>query len=98
MLTPEAVKQMAEVNPFAEVKAPFTDDFPLLREDRLWVQRSTRVDDLPTWDVFDRQGNPVSRVVLPAGRRAIALGRGVVYALVENQEGFERVERYDVRL
>jgi hypothetical protein len=98
MLTPEAVKQLAEVNPFAEVKAPFTDDLPLLREDRLWVQRSTPADGLPTWDVFDRQGNPVSRVVLPAGRRALALGRGAVYALVENEEGFERVERYELRL
>ena len=98
-LTPEAVERLAQDNTFAPDRPPFTDALPLLsRDGRFWVQRSVPEGAEPVWDVFDSRGNPAYRVVAPTGRRIIALGRGAAYALTEDADGFEHLERYAVRL
>lgn len=97
MLSRASIDQLVKDNSFATVRPPFTDDMPLLSpEGSLWVQRSSASGAAPVWDVFDGKGNPVQRVTLPVGRRGIALGRQALYAIVEDDEGFERLERYDL--
>lgn len=95
MLTKDAIDQLVEVNPFASVRAPFTDDLPLLSlSGAFWVNRSLPLTERPVLDVFDEKGEQVRRVVLPVGRRAVAVGRHALYAIVEDEEGFERLEQY----
>ena len=97
MLTRASIEQLVKDNAFASVRPPFTDDMPLLSPaGRFWVQRSSAIGAAPVWDVFDGVGNPVQRVTLPVGRRGIALGRNALYAIVVDNEGFERLERYDL--
>ena len=99
MLTPAAIEQLARDNTFAVERPPFTDALPLLSRDGLfWVERSVPEGSEPVWDVFDARGNQAYRVVAPPGRRIIALGRGAVYALTEDVDGFEHLERYAVEL
>jgi hypothetical protein len=99
MLTDAAVEQLAGDNPFASERPAFTDALPLLsRDGAFWVERSVPEGAERVWDVFDGRGNPTFRVVAPVGRRLVALGRGAVYALTEDADGFEHLERYAVAL
>ena len=84
---------MARVNPFSPVKPPFTDAMPLIAPNgELWVERSVSATVPPLWDVFDATGQLVRRYQAPNGRRLVALGRGTVYAVVQDADGLERVE------
>lgn len=95
MLTREAIDQLVQDNPFATVKAPFTDDLPLLSvTGTFWVTRSLPLTERPVLDGFDENGVQVKRVILPMGRRAIAAGRRSLYAIREDEQGFERLEQY----
>lgn len=95
MLAKEEIERLIKVNPFASVKAPFTDDLPLLSiSGTLWVTRSVPIDARPVLDGFNEAGDLVRQVTLPAGRRAVAAGKQSLYAVVEDQDGFERLEQY----
>jgi hypothetical protein len=97
MLTKASIDRLVKNNTFSPVHPPFTDEMPLLSpEGRFWVLRSSPDGAPPVWDVFDDGGNPVERVTLPAGRRGVALGRQAIYAIMEDDQGFERLERYDL--
>lgn len=97
MLTKASIDRLVKDNRFSPVHPPFTDDMPLLSpEGNFWVQRSSAEGALPVWDVFDGGGNAVEQVTLPAGRRGVALGRKAIYAIMEDDQGFERLERYDL--
>jgi hypothetical protein len=98
MLEAHAIEELARVNPFAPVKPPFTDAMPLIAPNgELWVERSVSATVPPLWDVFDATGQLVRRYQAPNGRRLVALGRGTVYAVVQDQDGLERIERYRLR-
>jgi hypothetical protein len=98
MLEARAIEELARVNPFAPVKPPFTDAMPLIAPNgELWVERSVSATVAPLWDVFDASGLLVRRYQAPNGRRLVALGRETVYAVVQDADGLERVERYRLR-
>lgn len=95
MLQKEEIERLVSVNPFASVKAPFTDDLPLLSVSGIfWVTRSVPLEARPILDGFDPQGNRVREVTLPVGRRAVAVGQRSLYAIAEDPDGFERLEQY----
>jgi len=97
MLEPARVKAMAAQNPFAATKPPFTDVMPRVGPDQtLWVERSTPAGAARTWDVFDASGRITLRVVLPAGRRLLAIGRAGLYLAAANTDGLEALERYQL--
>jgi hypothetical protein len=47
--------------------------------------------------VFDGTGKLVRRYPLQGGRRLIAVGKEAVYAVFQDEDGLEHVERYAVR-
>jgi hypothetical protein len=97
MLAPDRVKAMAAQNPFAATKPPFTDVMPRVAPDQsLWVERSVPAGAPRTWDVFDSGGRITFRVVLPQGRRLLAVGRAGLYLAAVNADGLEALERYQL--
>lgn len=98
MLEARAIEEMARVNPFAPVKPPFTDAMPLIAPNgEVWVERSVSATVAPIWDVFDASGLLIRRYQVADGGRLVALGRGTVYAVVQDQDGLEKIERYRLR-
>jgi hypothetical protein len=46
------------------------------------------------YDVFDRQGERVDRVELPAGNRVIGFGPNSVYAMERDDKGAAALRKY----
>jgi len=80
------------------------DALPPFRPDRsrvspfgdLWVERYQHVGAAPIVDIFDRQGNKKTEVVLPPGRRVIGFGAGVVYLARGDELDLQWLERYRI--
>jgi len=97
-LEQKRVEEIADQNTFAEVKPPITDAAPMISPSgEVWVERSVPSKAPTEWDVFDGRGVRVKRLRLPAERRLVAVGQGVLYAIRVDENGFERLERYRVR-
>lgn len=95
MNSPEMVARMVETQEFAPVRPAFTDRGPWLAPDGLlWVERSVVRGAPPLIDRFDARGLRRTSVVLPAGRRLVAVGRRGVYAAAADEDGIERLERF----
>jgi hypothetical protein len=62
----------------------------------LWVERSVPSGGAPTVDLFDSRGVRRRSVVLPAGRRLVAVGTRGAYLAAVDDDGVERLERYVV--
>ena len=60
----------------------------------LWVQRTTPVDQPPTFDIIDRAGRVVEQVKLPQRRRLVGFGTGTVYLVRIDDVDLEYLERY----
>ncbi len=84
---------------FAKVKTPINlreDRWPLLDESgRLWVPRSLPFGmAVNLFDVFDRDGNLVDRVELPAGSRLVGFDPRWLYTSRTDSDGFEHLQRF----
>ncbi len=64
---------------------------------RLWVGAAVRPDEPSRYDVFDATGTRVQQVQLRAGRRVVHVGARSVYAVHEDTDGVQTVERYPLR-
>lgn len=96
-LTDAAIRHVVETNLYAATKPPFTDRPPLLAPDgTLWVERSTVLGAPASFDLFDRTGRVTRTVILPSHRRLLMIGRGGVYLVATDEDGVERVERYQL--
>jgi len=94
-MTDAELQVIVDAGDFATVHPPFTDRAPLIGADgTLWVERSVSLGAHESWDLFDGAGRLTMRVTLPAGRRLAGLGAGRVYAIVTDEDGLEKVERY----
>ena len=92
---PAYIEEMIANNEFAEVKPPFVPSGAWTTpEGELWVERSMPFGAPPTYDVFDDQATHVRQVVLPEGRRLLGFGRGVLYAVTEDEDGLQWIERF----
>ena len=91
MTTPEPVepKWPKYLPPF-----PPRDAVHFASDGMLWVQRTTPVDDSPTFDIIDRTGNVVEQLQLPQHRRLVGFGRGTVYLVRIDDVDLEYLERY----
>jgi hypothetical protein len=92
---PAYIEEMIANNEFAEVKPPFVPGGARTTpEGELWVERSMPFGEPTTYDVFDDRATNVKQVALPEGRRLLGFGRGVLYAVVEDEDGLQTIERY----
>jgi hypothetical protein len=80
-----------------EVKPAFgRDAVSVTPEGEAWVRRYVAAGDPETYDVFDAAARRVRQVVLPAGRRLVGFGRGVLYAVYVDSDDLEWLERYGI--
>jgi len=79
-----------------QTKPPFVERNSFVTpEGQFWVRRTTEArDSTPSYDLFDRQGTPIGRVLLQPGRRVVGMGRGVVYVALTDEDGLQWLERY----
>jgi hypothetical protein len=86
---------MVRTNEFAETHPFFRPGGAWITpEGALLVERSVASGAVPVLDVFDGNGRLVRQLTLPAGRRVVGVGRGMVYAVVKNPDDLETLERY----
>lgn len=97
LLADATVREIASYNTFAREMGAFTGAAPIVAPDGgILVERSGHVGAPSTWDAFDRAGRHVRRLVLPAGRRLLGVGRGAAYLVAVDEDGLERVERHSL--
>jgi len=60
----------------------------------LWVQRTGPAGQLPTYDVIDRAGNLVQKVVLPKKARLLGFGNGAVYIARVDEDDLQYIQKY----
>ncbi|MCA9721517.1 MAG: hypothetical protein KC489_03760, partial [Gemmatimonadetes bacterium] len=99
-VTPERMAFMRREFPddiFPTHKPPFVDE-GVFRSPagQLWVVRSPQGPALhgDRVDVLDVAGRRIREIALPAGRRLVALDRGGVYLVREDDDGLQYLERY----
>jgi hypothetical protein len=61
-----------------------------------WVERSVAANAAREYDVFGADAKMKSRVILPAGRRLVGFGKGVVYLREVTADELSYLERYKV--
>jgi hypothetical protein len=59
-----------------------------------WIEKAVPSGAPRVMDVFDGAGNLKSRVVLPAGRRLVGFGNGVIYLRHSDENDLQHLERY----
>ncbi len=81
---------------FPDHKPPFpTTGVRATPDGQIWVQRYQRhTEERALFDVFDGRGELVKQVLLPAGRRLIGFGNGVLYAVMTDEDDLQWLERY----
>jgi hypothetical protein len=95
MLAPEQIREVATQQEFAPTHAPFNAVSPLVSPDgNLWVERSMKLGTPETWDVIDGKGVLFARVTMSEDRRLVGLSTRWLYAVVTDEDGLQKVERY----
>ena len=81
---------------FPDYKPPFpVSGVRATPDGQIWVQRYQRhSEDRALFDVFNDRGELVKQVRLPAGRRLVGFGDGVLYAVMTDEDDLEWLERY----
>ena len=60
----------------------------------LWVRRTGPAGQPPTFDVIDRAGNVVQRVVLPKRSRIVGFGNGAVYTVRLDEDDLQYLQKH----
>jgi hypothetical protein len=60
----------------------------------LWVARTGPAGQAPTYDVIDRAGNVVQRVVLPKRHRLLGFGNSAVYVARLDEDDLQYLQKY----
>lgn len=81
---------------FAPTKAAFDPtNIIVSSEGQVWVPRNQRFGvKTVLYDVFDRQGQRIDRVELPAGSRVIGFGLNAVYVVERDEKGTAALRKY----
>lgn len=81
---------------WAKLKPPFVANTAIAAPNgTLWVQRSAPAGErMVSWDVFDRTGTIVTRILMPRRARVVGFGRGTVYVARYDDDDLMHVARY----
>jgi hypothetical protein len=63
-------------------------------EGYLWIRRTGPAGQPPTFDVIDRGGNLVQKVVLPKRARLLGFGNGAVYVARLDEDDLQYLQKY----
>ncbi|HEX6314420.1 MAG TPA: hypothetical protein VFZ73_06150 [Gemmatimonadaceae bacterium] len=63
-------------------------------EGYLWIRRTGPPGQAPTYDVIDRAGNLVQKVVLPKRARLLGFGNGAVYVARLDEDDLQYLQKY----
>jgi len=63
---------------------------------RAWVQRSLPAGEARIYDLFGADGNRISSVTMPEGRRVISFGEGAVYVTYLDEFDLVYLEKYEL--
>jgi hypothetical protein len=63
-------------------------------EGYLWVRRTGPAGQPPTFDVIDRAGNVVQKVVLPKRSRIVGFGNGAVYTVRLDEDDLQYLQKH----
>ena len=78
-----------------EYMPPFlTQALNFSNEGYLWVRRTGPAGQPPTFDVIDRGGNVVQKVVLPKRTRIVGFGNGAVYTVRLDEDDLQYLQKY----
>ncbi|HEV8197941.1 MAG TPA: hypothetical protein VGP87_14945 [Gemmatimonadales bacterium] len=94
--TPQSGPPQAEPE-FSETMPPFTGRGAVLAtpEGEAWVLRTRSAGDkVPTYDVFDRTGALVKKVMLNPSSRVVGFGKGTVYVARIDDDDLQYLQRY----
>ena len=78
--------------PFLERALMFSND------GFLWIRRTGPPGQPPTYDVIDRAGDLVQKVVLEKGSRLVGFGNGVVYIARVDQDGLQYLQKHKLTM
>lgn len=82
---------------FEETMPPFTGRSSVFAspDGEAWVLRTRSAgDNVPTYDVFDRTGALVKKVMLNPSSRVVGFGKGTVYVARTDDDDLQYLERY----
>ncbi len=81
-----------------EVMPPFDpSSIEVSNDGHLWVRRYLKADEPPAFDVFDRDGQLVKRILLPEGRELVGFGKGAVYLTRIDEFDLQWLEKYELK-
>lgn len=84
--------------PFLVRQSGFVHDAAIFAPDgRLWIRRTTRLDQAPAYDVVDEAGRVVDNVSLRARSRVVGFGKAAVYVVRSDSSDLEYLEKYLLR-
>lgn len=64
----------------------------------VWLARTREAnDETPNYDVIDAAGRVVARYEMPKGTRLVGVGNGVVYAVRNDEDDLQYLQRYRVQ-
>lgn len=64
---------------------------------QLWIRRTTKAGEAPTYDIVDAAGKLVQRVVAPQRTRVIGFGNGVVYMARRDNDDLQYLQKYKLQ-
>lgn len=89
------VPEPSRYGKWPEIMPPFRTGALLAAPDgRLWIQRvATAAASYPPYDVVDRRGALVARVIVDGDVKVVGFGRGVVYTVATDEDGIQRLQK-----
>jgi len=73
---------------------PLSNTLMFSNEGYLWIQRTGPAGQPPTFDVIDRAGNLVQKVVLPKRSRLVGFGNGTVYTARLDEDDLQYLQKH----
>ena len=85
----------SEPSEWPEYLPPYTSGLPLFSSDgTLWITRAMAAGVAPTFDLINRKGELMERIVLPQRSKLVGFGNGTVYVVRLDDDDLQYLQRY----
>ena len=88
--------RIPEPTDWPDVLPPFTTNAAFVAPNgQIWIARTREANDnTPKYDIIDAAGKVVSRIAFPAKTRVVGFGDGVVYAVRNDEDDLQYLQRF----